>query len=121
MTDTQHREQVRREAIAMGWTPTLAAFLADRVDRPPTDAEREARVPHAALRIVASKPTTADRLQCVAAMWGASALVPDFKAAGLSLAHVISLLTQATGNARHITPGGIDRIRVVLLQRGMAA
>ena len=122
MTDAQHREQVRRDAIAMGWTPALAAFLADRVDRPPTDAERDARSPHAALRTRASKATTTtDRLHCIAAMWGAGALVPEFKAAGLSLRHVISLLTDAMGNARHITPGGIERIRVQLLQRGTAA
>ena len=122
MTDAQHREQVRRDAIAMGWTPALAAFLADRVDRPPTEAERDARLPHAALRTRASKPTTtADRLQRIAEMFGAAELVPDFKAAGVSLRHVISLLTDATGSARSIPPGGIDRIRVQLLQRGMAA
>ena len=118
MTDTQHREQVRREAIAMGWTPTLAAFLADRVDRPPTEAERAeraSRFPHAALRTRASKPTTtttADRLQRIAALFGAAALVPDFTAAGLPLRQVVEVLSEATGAARSITPAGLASVRV---------
>ncbi len=121
MTDAQHREQVRRDAIAMGWTPTLAAFLADRVERPPTaseHAERSERFPHAGLRARASKPpTTADCLQRIAEMFGAAEVVPDFKAAGVSLRHVISLLTDATGSARSITPAGLANVRLQLQAR----
>ena len=114
MTDAQHCEQVRREAIAMGWAPAVADYLAAQVGKVPTTAEREHR-DETRSRLVGYRMTAkADALDRIAWMFGAAALVPDFRRAGVPLSRVVALLSEATGTRRAIGAAGIANVRMQL-------
>jgi hypothetical protein len=118
-TDREFRAGVERDARAAGIDPQVAAWLAREVGKaPPTESEID-RMPErmrAFLGVrMSRRPVNDGALSKIAALYGASALLPELSAVRLPLLTANALLRDATGSSPSITPAGIDNVRAQLL------
>lgn len=112
MTDPEFRASVRRDALAAGMSSAAANYLAEQVGK---KGHKPGPMQHLAM---STTMTAADRLQRICGLYGAEALVPEFKRAGVSLRAVASILASVTDGHR-VGAAGIGTVRVRLMQNGM--
>lgn len=125
MNDAEFRRSVEADARRAGMSADLAQALARHVGRrppagaPPVPPPRGlATRAHHAPGTQSTRNVNIDRL---CALYGASAVAPDFKAArGIPLRAFAALLSEAVGRRAKVTPDGVERVRMALLARGTA-
>lgn len=124
MTDTQWRASVRADAIRQGYSTTMADFLAARVGKQPTQAEREMSSPHTSKHGARAARTTTpaarsraltvdDRRTRICALYRAPTLAQHFKREELPLRTVAAILANAN-NGHTLTAAGCANVRTQL-------
>jgi hypothetical protein len=115
--DQKARDQIRRDAIACGWSAHMAAWIASQTGK---EAQSLKGATPKAMQFLAvqgpARPrpkTRNDRIDAIVSLFGGSqALAADLKVSTATPRAVVAWLADATGSAPRISAGGIAQVRM---------